>query len=197
MEPGTVTRLFRTMFAIQASNPKVTRYYDPDEDDLTCAIADAFPALTERVLMRWGHAQIPLSYDELARMSGVIIHMLEALLSKDSGELSIYWFSDIFRAHWELEWRGNQLQIKANWEQVPCSLTPVLQAEIGKITLGVDEFVSEWKLPLETIVKALRCSGVPKGQIHDLDRLELIIERIPGYGELYRSAVGGHKESQG
>ena len=135
--------------------------------------------------MRWGYIFIPIDYGELARMSVNLIWMLKELTCGE-GECELHWFSNELRAKWDLVWRSSQLTVAADWEEVPGNLASILAAQDFKLSIGLEDFFAEWKMPLAKIIAALRNAGYAKGQIPELDQLEEIFQKIPKFGRLYR-----------
>ena len=90
-----------------------------------------------------------------------ILMILQHLQSEEKGELLIHWLPDTFRADWKLEWSGEMISINANWESLKGDLQEVL-VNSKKVEVLKSEFMNEWKIRNEIVMKTLILNGSPR-----------------------------------
>lgn len=174
-------------FIIQASNPRMLRFCDSDDATLTDAIQTVFPMDTENAVLAWNNIYVPLSYKyDLSVMTDDIVQLCEEMLASPHGVRLVHWPSNTFTASWEFVWSSEVVAVKARWACVTGCLESMLSSK-PSISIPVEDFVAEWKRPLEVIRAALDLAGYTPAQIAGIRRLDAVLTRLPRYGELYRS----------
>jgi hypothetical protein len=172
-------------FWIQASNPKSLSVINEEDLSIYDALQTVFPLITEDAYLVWHHVHIPLGYKyDVSVIITEALDMIEALKRGDSGEIAVTWPSNTFRVDWQIRWNGATLQIDAKWENV-VGFTESLLSARPTLTIGKDEFISEWKQLLGVALKALTDAGYRDEQLVDLPRLRRIHDEIRNPGILY------------
>lgn len=174
-------------FYIQTSNPYIVNETNAHDNKLSEAIESVFPMNTEELILFWNHVGIPLSYKyDISYMIDDILMILQHIQSEKRGELLIHWLPDTFRTDWKLEWSGEMISIYANWESLKGNLQKVL-VHSEKVELLKKEFISEWKMLLKILIRALKKNGYDHLIKHQYDELVKSFNDIKEYGILYRS----------
>jgi hypothetical protein len=174
-------------FWIQAGTPRSSGRHDPAASGLDEVIETVFPLETEDALIVWKATPVPLSYKyDLSVMMEDLLDLLDSLLGESSGEYSLTWPSNTFRAEWKVRWEDQRLTIEADWQSVVGGTEQVLNAA-GRLDVSVKQFVAEWKRPLELIEDAIRSCGYSVDVLPDIERIQRVVRKIPGSGYLYRA----------
>ena len=175
-------------FTIQASNPMFEQGSEREVEELATAIQMTFPMNTEAAIMVWNSTPIRLSYKyDLGVVVYDLLAMLEDLLSPGPGATSVSWSSTTFMADWDLQWMDGRLDINTNWASVEGHYEDLLNRR-AHLETDQQQFASEWKRPLRTILTGIDQS---KMRVADTDgclaRLRRIEAALPTYGRLYSS----------
>lgn len=92
-------------FYIQASNPRTNSIANPNDKTLADAIETIFLLNTESAILMWNYISVPLSYKyDISYMIEDILLLLDALRSRENGEMTIHWLPDTFRCNWTVQW---------------------------------------------------------------------------------------------
>lgn len=173
-------------FWIQAGDPRTTRHFDDEDTNLDEAVETIFPLRTESAFMVWRGVHIPLGYKyDLSVMLNDILDMLERLGAEASGRHTVSWPSNTFSVEWNMKWRGEVLEIDAEWHSLAGDTEKILKNR-ENIAVEKDSFIAEWKKPLENIVEALTSSGYDEERLPGMSRLAKQCKEIRRPGILYR-----------
>lgn len=173
-------------FYIQASNPKLQCEMEFNNDSLSDAIENIFPLNTENALLVWNYISIPLSYKyDISYMMEDVLDLLFDLQEMQSGKKIIHWLPGTFRCNWTVSWENGQLEIESYWECTVGHLEGLLN-EKPVITLSIEEFISEWKEVLHTIIKGLKHCGYNEQKIGGMRKLLERYASIKEFGILYK-----------
>ena len=172
-------------FWIQASCPKYTKSFDSDDESLSDAIQTVFPMLTEKAFLIWKAIYIPLCYKyDISIMANDILDMLENLINKSTGDMSIHWASDTFANVWMLEWNNDYLEIEAQWNSVIGGTEQILSTK-GSIKIPKQRFIAEWGGILNNVIIGLKQSGYTEDKLCGMSKLIEIFNKVEGKGVLY------------
>jgi len=173
-------------FVIQASHPRYLVARDAEDRALCDAIQTVFPLETEYALMVWNWIYIPLSYKyDVSMMADDAVHLVARMLSAEQGSERIAWPSSTFAATWDVRWSGGTTTVHAEWRSVLGGTEASLAARPA-IVVPTEDFVAEWKRPLEIIDAALRGAGYAPQDIQGLERVGTVVAQIRRHGLLYR-----------
>lgn len=172
-------------FYIQAGNPGMTRECDPADESLSDALQAVFPSKTEHLIMVWNGIFIPLSYKyDISLMVDDIVALCSEMLTAERGSQRIAWPSNTFTVVWHVEWSGTNVGVNGLWNCIIGGTEALLARKAG-ISMSREEFLSEWKRPLEIVLKALREAGYTERQIRGFAGLVDVVSRLPQRSELY------------
>jgi hypothetical protein len=172
-------------FIIQASRPRMLRANDPDDDTLSDAIQTIFPMDTERAILVWNHVYVPLGYKyDVSLMADDIVQICDDILSNMDGTRLIHWPSNTFAAVWKVVWTSGVVSVEAQWNRVVGGTESILAGR-PSISIPTQDFLAEWKGPLDVVCAALKIAGYTPEQITELHRLKNVVARLPRYGQLY------------
>ncbi len=172
-------------FCIQVCNPRLVDTTSADELSLDDAIESIFPLYSENAIMVWNNLFIPLSYKyDLSLMIIDVMNMLNSLILRNEGYLTIHWPSNTFRSNWNLNWSQDKLRINSEWESVVGNIEDKLNS-VASLELDKYMFVREWKGLLNMILKSLNESGYTESKISEIAKLQEIVKKIDGSGLLY------------
>jgi len=174
-------------FRIQASQPKNNSEFNNEDEKLSEAIETIFPMLTEEALIIWNTIYIPLNYKyDVSYMIEDILYMLKVLSENPKeGILRINWPSNTFACEWNLAWNKGALTINSVWHSV-LGHTQQLLNKSNKIETSILEFLSEWKMVLEVLIKNLEQCGYSNKNLKDMSALYDAFINIEKYGLLYQ-----------
>jgi len=165
---------------------------NPQDEKISEAMETVFPMLAEDAFMSWHGVDVALSYKyTLSWMIEDIMLMLEEIIPNDAGTFSVRWPVQELAATWIVEWSQGRVQVSAEWETTPRFTGILLRDRPKRIECDIREFLAEWKLPLGTIIQALRSAGYGEEHLFDMSRLQAIHDAIPRPGLLYRDEIGG------
>jgi hypothetical protein len=114
-----------------------------------------------------------------------LLPMLDDPLGAAQGARPVYWSSTTFMANWDIQWADSRVVINARWKSVSGGYEDLLNSR-NRIEVDQQQFVGEWKVPLQRIIAA-----VEQSEIHLVDaegsfaRLRRIEAAIPACGRLY------------
>jgi len=174
-------------FIIQASNPRALRNRDLDDETLSDAVQSVFPMGTERAILVWNNMYVPLGYKyDLSLMVDDVIGLLEVMMASSQSKRRVSWASNTFASVWDIEWGSGKVSVQTQWNRVVGGTESIL---MGKPSVSVPEedFLAEWKRPLEIVRDALRGAGYIHQQIPQMRRLEQVVVQLPRYGCLYQN----------
>lgn len=145
------------MLAIQISNPYTIKQEEtPSQQSFCCALQDIFILESERAILFWNEVPIPICYKyDLSWIIEDVIQILLCLHSQPSGKETIDFFSDTFRARWDLEWNLSELHIHAEWIALSGGLEE-LANEDKSVTMDKKLFLMEWAHLLSFIQRAIQ-----------------------------------------
>ena len=172
-------------FAIQASNPTTLEARD-DSTTLSDAIESVFPLNTEDAILKWNYIFVPLGYKyDMCLLIDDVLNIITEMHTHPQGSLTVTWPSSTFLATWRMTWAAGTLDVHAEWFDVVGS-TETLLTSRPDLKIGIDDFIAEWKRPLQIIESALTAAGYDES-LPGLGLLRATIANIVGEGELYRS----------
>lgn len=178
----------KVSFQIQASNPRALQAFDPDDHSVLDAMQTVFPMNTEDAYMVWNGIHIPLSYKyTVSFMMSDVLAIIRRLTSDATGILSNRWPTNDLEATWYIQWTGEDLAIRSEWEAVVGNTAHLLAAR-PTIAMNKQEFISEWKQVLGISLRALQHAGYTDKHLIDILELEVIYRSISEPGVLYREA---------
>jgi hypothetical protein len=173
-------------FGIQASNPKISGDYNPEDESLDECVETSFLLNTEMALIEWLGVFIPVHYKyTVSTILLDIILMLELLLDEAHGELYISWPSSDFSSKWSLSWQEDRLTIDTYWSSVIGKTESILNS-LGPLKISKHYFIREWKALLETVIQGLTECGYSESNAAGFSELIKITSRIDGFGSLYK-----------
>lgn len=173
-------------FHLQASHPRSIHIVDESDRSILDAIETVFLQRTEYAYMVWNWIHIPLTYKyTLSLLIPDALMMLDQLLQKPSGSLTIHWPAQEFSAKWQLEWESDELTIRSEWHSV-IGATEGLLSERPLLEIDKAAFIAEWQELLGVVLAALVNAGYHDDQLIDLPKLREIHDRIQGSGILYK-----------
>jgi hypothetical protein len=175
-----------TEFIIQSSNPRSESACDPDDASLSDAIQTVFPMDTEDMLIVWNGIYVPLSYKyDVSLMTDDILDLCSDIIAAAEGYRRICWPSNTFAAVWDIRWGSDIVTVQTQWNRVVGGTEALLVAR-SCISIPREDFLAEWKRPLEIVADALRKAGYTQKQIPRVAFLDDIITKLPDHGHLYR-----------
>jgi hypothetical protein len=143
------------------------------------------------MILVWKRVYIPLGYKyDVGMMVDDVLDLLNAMFGHATGTREIHWPSNTFAAIWDVRWDAGKVSVASRWRRV-LGGTEALLAASGNVSVTVDEFLCEWKRPLELVDDALRQAGYRSEQLPRLSVLNEVIARLPRGGQLYPSARQG------
>ncbi|AUX36279.1 uncharacterized protein SOCE836_084860 [Sorangium cellulosum] len=151
------------------------------------AIQTVFPMETERAILVWNHVYLPLSYKyDISLMVDDIVKICEDMLLMNHGTRLVHWPSNTFAAVWDIAWEPMVVSVEAQWSRVIGSTESILACR-PRISISREDFLAEWKAPLDVVLVALETAGYTPKQIAELHRLKTVVAQLPQYGHLYRN----------
>lgn len=176
-------------FVLQGSQPRTLGTHDPQDESLGDAIQTVFMSNTERAIMLWHQWGILLDYryDWGVIVDDVVV-MIGRLQSELSGSCVIEWPSNTFSARWKLEWNADELSVDTHWQAVRGVAVETLNGR-SRIRVLRDQFLNEWKRPLQIIAEALFAAGYAGSSLRGFQALVDVLAQIKGEGVLYRKHV--------
>jgi len=140
---------------------------------------------TERAILAWNHVYLLLGYKyDISLMADDIVQICDDILSMKHGTRLIHWPSNTFAAAWNVAWNSGVVSVEAQWNRV-IGCTESILAGKPRISIPREDFLAEWKGPLDVVRAALEMAGYTPGQISGLHRLQSVVARLPRYGHLY------------
>src|SRR5882757_2636902 len=101
-------------FWIQAGNPRSLPLLGKDVSDLSEAIEEVFPMMTEDAIIVWNRSFIPISYKfDLSVIIDELLPLLTRLLDTSGGCDQIRFGASAFYTTWDLTWTADDLEISA------------------------------------------------------------------------------------
>lgn len=156
------------------------------EDDLREAIEDVFESETEDAILNWNGVSVAISYKyDLSVMIDDLMNALITMRSASVGELVVEWSSNTFQATWQIAWNEQECVCAATWNSVSGGVERLL-SETGAVHISRDDFLAEWKAPLERVVSVLRRAGYSPRGLPRLGALEQLLTQLAKPGRLYR-----------
>ena len=175
-----------TSFIIQASNPHSAADHDVRVDSLGDAIETVFPLNTEDALLIWNHIYVPLSYKyDIAIIMSDVLDIIEAIHASPQSSHSVHWPSNTFAAIWNMRWDQGMIEVQSKWNCVVGG-TEALLVSKPEIRIPCEDFVAEWKRPLQIAERALAKAGYSVEQVSELGRLQTVLANCNRDGQLYR-----------
>jgi hypothetical protein len=174
-----------TSFIIQASCPRASRVHDPGDETLSDALQTVFASDTESALIGWNWVYVPLGYKyDFSIIINDVLDMIEKLDNSPNGQHRVHWPSSTFSAIWHMQWRSGKLNVHAEWH---CVLggTESMLASKPDIDIASEDFIAEWRRPLQLAERALTDAGYSVAQIAGLARLRAVLAKIARDGVLY------------
>ena len=173
-------------FFIQASSPGVGTPIPFEFENLADAIETVFRMDTEDAFVNWNGISVALSYKyDLPIMLEEMLSMLTKLVSTTTGECRVEWYSNTFKATWNLAWRDGTVRCTAVWDAVAGGVQELLN-ESGEVQMPLSRFISEWKRPLEIVDEALAGSSSARDTLPGLSGLQELLPKLGRVGILYR-----------
>jgi hypothetical protein len=173
---------------IQASRPRTEIARDPEDASLSDAVQAVFPRETENMFLVWNGVYVPIGYkSDFSFMIDDVLDLADAMLASPSGHTTIHWPSNTFASTWDVRWDAGLGTIDARWFDLVGGTEGLLAAS-GSMRVHADDFLAEWKLPLEIVARALREAGYDERQVPRLALLDDVLARLPRYGRLYQHA---------
>lgn len=174
-------------FFVQASSPIVEQCRSPTETTLEHAIETAFVSDTEDAFLNWQGVSIPLSYKyDISIMIEDLMFLIGEIKSADVGNLKITWPSNTFQAVWQVSWADGRILCQSEWHSVSGNIEGVLRAT-ESIEMDIQDFLSEWKAPLQRVIEGLHEAGYNGMTLAGLKELEQLHSDLEGCGRLYAS----------
>ena len=180
-------------FSVQASNPRFSGQYDPEDDSLAYALETCFSIDEEDAFMKWNYVFIPLNYKyDVSYILYDCLRMLEALLGNQHGEHLLDFVEQSFFARWNMSWEEDNLTIVSQWDSVPGTIEPLLN-ERNVLEISKTAFINEWRMLLAKVIEALTACGYNESAVsqykqfeHEYGLLKDIYSRIDGVGRCYK-----------
>ena len=174
-------------FRIQASMPKNNSIFYSEDAKLSEAIETIFPMMTEDAFIILNTIYIPLNYkyDVSCMIEDILIMLSRIRKDQSNGNLEINWPSNTFACKWELQWNEGLLCINSNWNTVSGHTVQMLN-EKNNIKTSIIEFLSEWKMLLEVLIKNLDECGYNEENLRDMCSLLSEYRHIEELGMLYK-----------
>lgn len=148
----------------------------------------------EFALLLWNGIPVRLSYVwDIPWMIEKIIILLDKLT--DENELDTethhhcYFQTKNLKFNWYLEWNSEAIEMDSFWEKIPGNYETALNS-LGHIKMMKQEFLYEWKLLLEQLIRAFQDAG---GRIYESEQADLfdmlirINQSIEQRGRYYRT----------
>ena len=171
-------------FIIQASNPHALLTRD-DSTTLSDAVESVFPLHTEHAILRWNHIHIPLGYKyDMSLLIDDVLHIVAALSNAPIGSRAVHWPSSTFSSVWNMTWDQGIINIQTTWDSV-IGDTEALLTSRSELHVPIEDFIVEWKRPLQLIERALSSAGYDE-DLPGLGLLRATLKDITGEGQLYR-----------
>jgi len=172
-------------FYIQVSNPISFSIEEDDVESLGEVIEDIFPMDTEDAYICWNGISVALSYKyDISVIISDILCMLEEITSSNSGNISVNWPSNTFRADWNISWVDDELTCKSSWENVSGSIESILNKH-SIVTTTTTNFISEWGSLIDHLSKHLMQASVKIGHLEDAKTLARLQPKFLNPGHLY------------
>jgi hypothetical protein len=166
-------------FLIQANNPRPSNLVSPDDSSLGEAIETIFPLHTDFVLLGWNNVYVPLTYKyDISVIINDIIAMLNSIVARDEGSITVFWPSNTFRTRWILTWTATELAITTAWESVIGGTESMLN-KVPSLNIDKQTFLSEWKPLLQSIKTSILMMSGTVDTTFMLADLDSILSRLP------------------
>jgi len=156
------------VFRIQAGQPENSAEFCDEDEKLSEAIETIFPMMTEDAMIVWNTTCIPIGYKyDVSYMIEDILCMLKTMReSPDDGTLRINWPTNSFACRWDLTWDKGVLTISLNWRSESGRTE-----QLSKIEVSLLEFINEWKILLEVLIRNLEQCGYDENSLRDMKAL--------------------------
>lgn len=115
-----------------------------------------------------------------------IVLMVQIIGGSSSGQWSNHWPSSTFLAEWKFSWDADSIHVSADWKAVAGRALELLR-EDPVVVLKKSDFLSEWRRPLDIVLRALQRSGYSKQLLPGMSSLSDALDLLPESGTLYRS----------
>jgi hypothetical protein len=173
-------------FHIQLSNPVTSSYIEDDNvESLGEVIEDLFQLDTEDAFICWNGISIALSYKyDISVIISDILDMLKEITSSSSGNITVNWPSNTFRAEWDIAWVDDELTCKSNWKSVSGSIESILNQH-SVVTTTTTNFINEWGSLLNYLANCLTRAGVKIEHLEEAKVLAKLQPKILKSGRLY------------
>lgn len=156
---------------------------------LEAAYRHIFRGNLECGILLWSGVPVRIGYrEDLPAMVGVLIVLLDWVrAAPEVGSAEFHFDAPRVETRWRVEVRDETVAIQSEWRRVPGDYAEAL-ARLGTIWMPRDDFLSEWKLLLEQLVRAFadaeaEVTGAEAGRrMRTLQRLEAA---IPTRGRYY------------
>ena len=151
----------------------------------------------EYAVLLWNGVPLRLSYVwDIPFMIEQIIIFLDKLVDTENQDIEpnhhcVFQTKNI-KCDWYMEWNAEFLQINSQWEKIPGNYQSALNA-IAQIKMMKTDFISEWKILLEQLIRAFQDSGAKlydPDQVARFDMLIRINQVIERRGRYYRTNNG-------
>jgi len=172
-------------FVIQAGSPRFDSRRGVQVADVSDAIQTIFPMITEDAFLLWDSIPVGINYKyDFSILIDDLLALLPEVINSPEGNYRVGWGSNTFRAHWFLEWKGEDLTIESKWHGISGNYQQLLNSQ-PQLQIRRDQFVCEWKEVLRRVIDAIDSSGVDVRDKTNLESLRWVEAQIPNRGYLY------------
>ncbi len=173
-------------FVILLNNPLIQSSLNKDEIyTIDRFLKKAFSPRTEFPLLIFNGVLIGLELNDTVQANIYrIMDLLSTIQSEKQSETYIHWAGGSFNSMWKLTWSETTISIHTEWGEIyPQQLSQVLDAN-GSYEMNKEEFLSEWKILFNFILKSIDSSGVKIDDSY-LPIMKEIEAKIPLFGRYY------------
>ena len=166
-----------TDFQIHPGAPARRKVEGQFANDLSEAIELIYPMETDDARLVWYETSLPLNYKyDISVLIEDIVEMLEKSLESDVGRVDVNFASNTFNANWELEIRGDSIQVKARWNSVVGNCEARLNGH-SILLIERSHFFNQWLGILRRVVGDTESARLRLGDPDLLNRARELLPR--------------------
>ncbi len=141
---------------IEFDTPEVINRGVYSANDMSHALEKLFSYPNEGFVIVWNNTQISIPYCYgLSDILEDVLDMIEALLDEDNEEYVLgFTTNEILDADWFLSWKGDLLEIEAEWRIAPVCVE-VLNKNCSNLKTSKRWFCCEWRNILLFLLKSV------------------------------------------
>lgn len=161
---------------------------------LTKAYRHIFRRNLEWGILLWSDVPVRISYrQDLPAMVEPLTDLLIYVVKADDGHGDFSFETPNLETRWRVELSGEMMELRSRWLRVKGDYEAALNEAVG-VRMPRQDFLCEWKLLLQQLLKAFADSGASLSRQQSRDRFEILREleaAIPARGRFYRYEDAG------